>query len=204
MKIRYNNVIIIKTTSDYLVGKRIQMENILLEEKKVFISYSHKDVTEEWIKKLATALANNGIEPIVDNYDLVFGQDINHFMEQIKIADKVLMLLGKNYKEKADYREGGVGVETQIISGDVYKNVEQTRFIPIVIEKNENGNAYLPTYLETRLYMDFTNEKNFKKNIKNLVKQIYDLPIKEKPKVKKSKKVLTQEENDFISKKKSL
>lgn len=180
------------------------MENILLEEKKVFISYSHKDVTEEWIKKLATALANNGIEPIVDNYDLVFGQDINHFMEQIKIADKVLMLLGKNYKEKADYREGGVGVETQIISGDVYKNVEQTRFIPIVIEKNENGNAYLPTYLETRLYMDFTNEKNFKKNIKNLVKQIYDLPIKEKPKVKKSKKVLTQEENDFISKKKSL
>ena len=36
-------------------------------------------------------------------------------------VDKVLMLLGKAYKEKADDREGGVGAETQIISGNVLK-----------------------------------------------------------------------------------
>lgn len=155
------------------------MENTI----NVFISYCHKDVTEEWIQNLVTVLGQHGINSIVDIYDLQLGQDLNYFMEQIKKVDKVIILLGKHYMEKANRREGGVGIETQIISCDVYKNLEQTKFIPIVVCKDERDNAYLPFYLETRLYTDFSSAELFDKNMEELVKHIFKLPRKHKPSV---------------------
>ncbi len=157
------------------------MENTTLEKKDVFISYCHKDVNEEWIDKLATALGQYGINSIVDIYDLQLGQDLPYFMEQIKKVDKVLILMGKVYMEKANDREGGVGTETQIISNDVYKDVEQTKFIPIVVNKDANGNAYSPYYLEAKLYTDFSDDNLFAKNIEELVRQIHKLPKRVKP-----------------------
>lgn len=157
------------------------MENITLEKKDVFVSYCHKDVTEEWIDKLATSLGRYGINCIVDIYDLQLGQDLNYFMEQIKRVDKVLILLGKEYKERANDRKAGVGTETQIISNDVYNDVEQTKFIPIVVNKDENGEAYLPYYLEARLYTDFSDDSLFAKNIDELARQIHKLPKRVKP-----------------------
>ncbi len=154
-----------------------------MKNTKVFISYCHKDVAEEWIEKLVEILGQNGIESIVDIYDLYLGQDLNYFMERIKKVDKVLVLIGREYKEKANKRKGGVGVETQIISNDVYNNLEQTKLIPIVINRDEEGNAYLPYYLESRLYIDFSNNKLFEENIDKLVRQINMLPPKEKPQV---------------------
>lgn len=152
-------------------------------EKSVFISYCHKDISEEWIDKLATVLGQYGIICIADIYDLQLGQDLPYFMEQIKKVDKVLILLGKEYKEKADGRTGGVGTETQIISSDVYKDVEQTKFIPVVVNKDSNGDAYLPCYLEGRLYTDFSNDDLFGSNIDELVRQIHKLPKRIKPTV---------------------
>lgn len=58
------------------------MENTNLEKKNVFVSYCHKDVTEEWIDKLAAALGQYGINCIVDIYDLQLGQDLNYFLFQ--------------------------------------------------------------------------------------------------------------------------
>jgi len=154
-----------------------------MEKKTVFISYCHKDTTAEWIDKLATVLGENGIEAIADIYDLKLGQDLNYFMEQIKKVDEVLILLGKTYKEKANDRNGGVGAETQIISKDVYNDVEQTKFIPIVIAKDKDGNPYLPYYLESRFYTDFSTDDLFDKNIGVVINQIKDLPNKIKPSV---------------------
>lgn len=181
------------------------MQERTLEKKTVFISYCHKDTIEDWIIKLVTKLGEYGINCIVDIYDLKLGQDINYFMEKMKRADKVLILSGKTYKEKADSREGGVGIETQIISNDVYNDVGQTKFIPIVIEKDENEKAYLPYYLESRLYADFSNDKLFARNIQEVVKQIYGLPKKEKPQVKKGNKYLAlQNKSMEHNKKKSI
>lgn len=177
------------------------MKNIKLEKKKVFISYCHKDTTEEWINKLVTELGCYGIECIVDIYDLQLGQDVNYFMEQIKKADNVLMLLGQTYKEKANDRVGGVGTETQIISNDVYKDVEQTKFIPVVIQKDENEEAYLPYYLEARNYIDFSNDNMFNKKIIELSRHIYGLPNKEKPVLFPSKMSFLQKNNNIIKKK---
>lgn len=167
-------------------GRRTIME-CKNENKMVFISYCHTDVTEEWIDKLAIVLGRNGIECIVDIYDLKLGQDINYFMEKIKKVDNVLILLGEKYKEKANSREGGVGAETQIISSDVYQDMKQTKFVPVVVKKDENGNPYLPYYLEGRFYIDFTDDNLFKENIEKLVRHIYEFPDKVKPEVIKAK-----------------
>ncbi|MCI9082707.1 MAG: TIR domain-containing protein [Lachnospiraceae bacterium] len=167
-----------------------------MENKTVFISYCHKDVTKDWIVKLATKLGEHGINCIVDIYDLHLGQDLNYFMEQIKNVDKVLILLGKNYQEKANDRKGGVGTETQIISNEVYNDVEQTKFIPIVISKNEEGNAYLPYYLETRLYTDFSDNILFAKNFEEVVRQIFDFPKNERPPVINAVKKTDDENKD--------
>lgn len=159
-----------------------------LEKKTLFISYCHKDIQKRWIHKLVKELGNNGIECIVDIYDLQLGQDVNYFMEQMKRADKVLILSGKVYKEKADNREGGVGTETQIISNDVYNNVKQTKFIPAFVDKDENGNGYLPHYLESRKYIDFSNNKLFTDTVEEIVNHIYGFSSIKKPKVKKTYK----------------
>jgi len=82
------------------------------------------------------------------------------------------MLLDKKYTEKADKKSGGVGIETQIISNEVYNDVEQNKFIPIVFDRDENGNAYIPIYLKTRFHYDMTKENAEEEYIK-LVKQIY-------------------------------
>lgn len=174
------------------------MENVTLEKKDVFISYCHKDVNEEWIDKLATALGQYGINPIVDIYDLQLGQDLPYFMEQIKKVDKVLILMGEVYKEKANDRDGGVGTETQIISNDVYNDVEQTKFIPIVVNKDESGNVYIPYYLEAKYYTDFSDDNLFAKNIDELVRQIHKLPKRVKPTVLEPPQSLVKQ-NDNLS-----
>lgn len=150
-------------------------------QKTVFISYCHKDVSAEWISDLAIKLGRHGIKTIADIYDLQLGQDIGYFTESLKKADKVFMLLGKEYKEKANEREGGVGKETQIISNDIYNDVNQTKFIPITIDKDENGDAYLPIYLESRYYIDFSDSDKMNKNMDKLIRQVYDRPIMDRP-----------------------
>tara|TARA_B110001469_G_scaffold126148_1_gene143069 strand:+ start:17674 stop:17850 length:177 start_codon:yes stop_codon:yes gene_type:complete len=58
-------------------------------------------------------------------------------MEQMvndETVDKVLLVCNKKYAQKANKKQGGVGIESLIISDEIYSQVEQTKFIPIVME----------------------------------------------------------------------
>jgi hypothetical protein len=83
---------------------------------KVFISYSWDDeIHKTWVLKIADKLVCNGIFVYLDRYDLKAGKDITHFMENsLKYADKVLLIMTPNFKNKAEKRKGGVGHETSI------------------------------------------------------------------------------------------
>ena len=59
---------------------------------------------------------------------------------------KVAIVCDEVYASKADGRSGGVGTETQIISREVYENQEQGKFVAIIPEKDDQGEAFLPTY----------------------------------------------------------
>jgi hypothetical protein len=49
---------------------------------KVFISYSHDSQEhKKWVLDLATRLRNNGVDAIIDQWELRAGDDLPHFME---------------------------------------------------------------------------------------------------------------------------
>lgn len=53
-------------------------------------------------------------------------------------AKKVLLICNKEYTEKANARKGGVGIESTIVSEEIYNNAEQTKFIPVIFESDKN------------------------------------------------------------------
>lgn len=124
-----------------------------MENPKVFISYSHSsDSYKDQIRDFATMLRSHGIDATFDGWELSGGNDLNAFMEQsIKDADKVIIACDKNYSDKANNRSGGAGIETYIISPEVYKKHNQNKYIPVIFEKDIDENVYTPDYLKGRV-----------------------------------------------------
>jgi len=157
--------------------------------KKIFISYSwgtkeHQD----WIVNLGTRLMSDSVDVELDRWSLKDGQDIFSFMElMVKSEDifRVLVICDKNYKEKANERKGGVGTETQIITPEIYSHQHQEKFIPIVIERDENDNPYLPIFFNSRKYIDFSDEEFFEDSYEDLLRNILEAPALPKPKLNK-------------------
>lgn len=169
----------------------------MTETPKIFISYSWTTPNhEDWVINLAERLVSDGVDVVIDKWNLKEGQDKFDFMESmVKSPDiqNVLIILDKKYSEKAEQRAGGVGTETQIISPKIYGDVSQEKFIPIVAEKDDNGNAYVPTFLESRIYIDLSEQNNFEENYEKLLRNIFKRPAYSKPKLGKAPSYLFEE-----------
>jgi hypothetical protein len=169
---------------------------------KTFISYSRTDADHiKWVVDLATELKENGVEVVLDKWHLQKGQDLHAFMEQAvndPEMDKVIVICDEEYARKADEREGGVGTETQIISQDLYDEVDpqnpQQKFAAVVTEKDEEGDAYLPTYLGGRLYIDMSTPDLRLDNFEQLLRWLYDQPVSEEPEQGEPPQYLFQDE----------
>ena len=156
-----------------------------IEKPKVFISYawSNKEY-EDMVLSFAQRLMQDGIDVVFDKWDLSEGNDTYAYMEKCvndKTITNVLILLDPVYAEKANNHVGGVGTETQIISAKVYKQVEQSKFIPILMLRDKDGNVCKPTYLEGRLHFDLTNEEEYEFTYKRLIKTLYGEEVYKKP-----------------------
>jgi hypothetical protein len=164
---------------------------------KIFISYSWTNPSHEsWVINLAERLVADGVDVSIDKWDLKEGHDKFNFMETMVKSpeiDKVLIILDKKYSEKANQRTGGVGTETQIISPNIYENVSQEKFIPIVSERDEDGNAFIPTYLDGRIYIDLSEQAHYETNYENLLRNIFKRPAYNKPKIGKAPSYLFEE-----------
>jgi hypothetical protein len=156
-------------------------------QPKVFISYSwssptHQQLVQSWAEQLIA----DGIDVILDVFDLKEGHDKFAFMEKM-VTDlsvtHVLIMCDKTYSEKSDARKAGVGTESQIISKEVYEKVEQSKFIPVACESDGDGNPYLPAYLKSRIWIDFSTPDAVNKNWERLIRVIYGKPLHEKPKL---------------------
>lgn len=157
----------------------IKMESII---PKVFISYSHDTLEhKKWTLELATRLRNNGIDAILDQFELQPGDDLPHFMEiHLAEADKIIMICTEKYVEKANKGEGGVGYEKMIITSNLLQRIDENKIIPIV---RQNGSRDVPTFLKTKLYMDFSKTDDFEFSYDNLVRTIHNSPLFKKPPV---------------------
>jgi len=156
-------------------------------EKKVFISYSWGDKNhQDWIVNLGKRLMSDTVDVILDRWSLKDGHDIHGFMEEmVKSNDifRVLIVSDSKYQKKADERKGGVGTETQIITPNIYSNQKQEKFIPIVLERDAQGEPCLPIYLSNRKYIDFSKEEDFEDSYEELLRNILEAPSIPKPKL---------------------
>jgi hypothetical protein len=151
---------------------------------KAFISYAWTSPErQQWVIDLATQLVENGVDVNFDKWNLREGHDAIKFMEAM-VTDpsitKVIVICDKNYAEKADNRKGGVGTESQIMSPEIYKKADQTKFVAVVPEVDANGEPYLPKFFVSRIYIDMTISR-YATNFEQLLRWLYDKPLIVKP-----------------------
>ena len=80
---------------------------------------------------------------------------------------------------------GGVGTETQIISGEVYSKQDQDKFVAVIAENDAEGKPYLPTYYKSRIYVDLSESDRYSENFEKLLRWIFDKPLYVRPEIGK-------------------
>lgn len=152
---------------------------------KVFISYSwHPEENKIRVQQLARRLMSDGVDVILDVWSLKDGQDKYVFMEKMVTdsdINKVLIICNKDYAEKADCRKGGVGTESTIMSDEIYSKAEQTKFLPVVFEKGNDGMIYKPHFLKSRIHIDMSSDDCYEMGYEQLLRDIFDKPLIKKP-----------------------
>lgn len=140
----------------------------------VFVSYSWTPMrNQETVFELVSKLRQDGIRVIYDKEDLHPGQNINYFMEQAlerNDVDNIIVVCNKDYAEKANNRQGGVGYEAGIIISEIKSAPLQRRVIPVAVELDANGNPYLPIKFKELYYIDLTRENGYNELIEAIKK----------------------------------
>lgn len=165
-----------------------------------FVSYSWtSEERKQWVLELATRLMGDGVNVVLDVWDLQPGQDKHAFMEKTVLDEsikKVLIICDKGYQEKADNRISGVGTETELISTEVYTRVDQEKFIPVIAERDSTGKPLMPRYLSSRVYIDLSQSETFESEYQNLLRNIYGKPERARPPLGEPPAYLVEEARD--------
>ena len=157
---------------------------------RVFISYAWTDeAANERVRAVADRLQEDGIEVLLDRYDLREGDDKFAYMERSvsdKTVTKVLIMCSPTYKRKADQRQGGVGHESTILSPVIYAQVTQegrdtARVIPIIMETDAGPESVLPAMLASKMYIDLSSDELLSENYEQLTRAIANRPLLQKP-----------------------
>lgn len=134
-------------------------------QPKVFISYSWTPMrNQETVFDLVSRLRQDGICVIYDKDDLHPGQNINYFMEQSlenNDVDNIIVVCNKDYAEKANNRQGGVGYEAGIIISEIKSAPLQRRVIPVIVEVDEHGQPFLPIKFRELYCVNLTRDGGY-------------------------------------------
>lgn len=119
-----------------------------------FVSYSwDNEDHKRWALELASRLRGVGVETILDQWHAIPGDQLPAFMESaVRKSEHVLIICTPRYKERSDRREGGVGYEGDIITGEVFTMRNERKFIPI-LRRGEWTDA-APSWLVGKYYID--------------------------------------------------
>ena len=192
-----------------LLGRKTAVENIAPKQHHiqinttspvVFISYSWDDeMHKEWVLNLADRLCSDGIDVILDRYYLKPGKNLPHFVENsISRAERIIIIFTPNYKLKADKRAGGVGYEYSIMNADLYNNqTTNEKIIPLLRAGSKEES--IPAFMQQFIHIDSRNDGNFENSYIDLLREIYNEPAIQKPKLG-AKPVFSNKNNDEIEK----
>jgi hypothetical protein len=148
---------------------------------KVFVSYSHDSPShKQWVAAISSKLIKNGIDVILDQWDLGLGDDVPKFMENsVTQADRVLMICTEPYVRKADEGYGGVGYEAMIVTGELIRDLGTSKFIPIIRQTVDPPS--LPKSVCTRFYVNLSDGQNVDEQFDLLLRELHKERIINKP-----------------------
>jgi hypothetical protein len=148
---------------------------------RAFISYSHdSDEHKQWVLKLGSDLRSMGVDIVLDQWDLIPGQDVSMFMQRgITEADCVVLVCSAPYVSKSERGAGGVGYERLIVTGEVVQSIDTIKFVPIL--RGSSTTKKLPAFLGPRLYIDFEDDGEYDVKLVELARRIHGAPAVSKP-----------------------
>jgi hypothetical protein len=152
----------------------------LSKAPRVFISYSwESEDHKQWVRYLGERLYQAGIEARLDQWFIKPGESFTVFMEQeVEQADFVIVVCTPAYAHKSNKRQGGVGYEQQIVSGQLMTGTSRSKFIPILRSGDyEPGlDCAVPTHFRGIAWIEFRNDAAFEESLEDLIRVIFSKP----------------------------
>lgn len=144
---------------------------------RVFVSYSHDSEEHcNWVLQLATRLRSNGVDVILDRWNLNLGQDVASFMEKgLSESHRILCICSTTYARKANDGRDGVGYEKRIMTAEMMANLNSAWVIPVV--RNNEGSGNVPTFLRGSLYIDFEDDRWYEHKYEQLLRSLLNEPV---------------------------
>jgi len=141
---------------------------------KVFISYAWENNDHKgWVKQLAARLRRDGVETILDQWELAPGDQLSTFMERsVRACDFVLIVCTPVYRDKSDNRIGGVGYEGDIMTAEVSTGVDRRKFIPLL--RADTWKLAAPSWLRGSYYIDLRGEHYSEDNYIDLLHTVLE------------------------------
>jgi len=149
---------------------------------RAFISYAWEgDDHQAWVTTLAERLqGESGVEIIYDQWGLQPGADKQHFMEQsVRAQDFVVIICTETYADRANNRVGGVGIETNIITGEMAGDLLSKKFIPVL--RQGTFQASLPSYIKTKMGVDLSGNPYKEAEYDRLIRVLHGEPMQGPP-----------------------
>lgn len=169
-----------------------------MERIKVFVSYSwDSEEHRAWVKKFVDSLEEiEEITTVWDGYDLDSLIDKNYFMENATHdADFIVAITTCAYKAKADERQGGVGIETFLMSAVHWTGMLKDKRSRIIAVQREPKST--PRYLEGKFHVDFSHDAQFPTKFAELVSLLQGKATFERPKKRRSLTGIAEASYDF-------
>lgn len=130
----------------------------------------------EWVRSLAEKLQHNGVLTRLDQWDVGLGTDLTTYMETaIRESNFVILVCTPNFALKANKAIGAVGYEKNVVTGEIFGNeVDTGKFIPIL--RDGTPQISLPSYLKSRVFLDFREEYIFNASFEALLRHLHKTP----------------------------
>ena len=146
-----------------------------------FISYSwDDDAHKDWVKLLASKLRADGVDVALDRWAIAPGDQLPKFMESsVRESDFVLIVCTPKYKSRSDKRQGGVGYEGDIMTGEVFVGKDPRKFVPILRFGDWENSS--PSWLVGKYGLDFRGEQWSQDAYRDLLSTLHDTREKAPP-----------------------
>lgn len=162
-----------KKIIDRLIQLLTERGEVHYEKTSVFVSYTYEsEEHKRKVESFTNMLRKMGFEADMDSSLLLKYPNLDEMMSLGLQRDKVIVVLSKKYKEKADGHYGGVWKEFQMIANDLESNHQKYIFVSFDTVSENASKAISPVRIGCRWILDL--KKGKEDNYNELVSYLTD------------------------------